>query len=396
MPSTHSTNESADYATFYGPVAQNLLEGRGLTTSNGRIASDYPPGFPAYLAVHFYLADLFGWPRDSVIAVTNVILSSLSCVLAGLIAELLFGSDVSIISVFLWATYLFNLWLIKQPNSEVPFIFLFYLAIYFFVAGIVSTGLVRFGIVGFLCGIAALVRPILLLFPFLLALLLFLRRDMKLSQRSRSAGLIVLGFLIVILPWEAKLGFSTGHLVPLSTNGPASMLDGLTFATKTGKGGDQAWVPTDVHALAQRVRENQRSLRTTGEVIRFMLLQARNDPSSVIQMGIVKTARSWYGTNAMWHERPVAIIQFVYLSLIVPGIWLAWRLFPAQRFFVVMLLAIMLYFWGMTIIALSILRYMVPAIGLLLMFAAVSFDICRKRAGVRFWAETKSLGHNVQ
>jgi uncharacterized membrane protein YhaH (DUF805 family) len=93
----------------------------------------------------------------------------------------------------------------------------------------------------------------------------------------------------------------------------------------------------------------------------------------------------------MWYERPVAIVQFLYLLLIVPGICMAWRRFPEKRFWYLMLLVILLYFWSMTVVVLSILRYMVPAIGLLLIFAAVSVDTCRKRTGVRHSEGTGSL-----
>ncbi len=391
IPGGHRANESSDYDKFYAPVAQNLLEGKGLITLDGKIASDYPPGFPMYLAAHFYLADRLVLARASLITATNIVLMSLSCLLVGWIAESLFTRNIALVSEFLWATYLFNLWLVKQPNSEVPFIFLFYLAVCFFLAGLKSPCLLRFAVVGLLLGLAALIRPIILWFPFVIAGLLLLRREIRISYRISCAGLIVVAFLVVILPWEATLALQTGRLVPLSTNGPASMLDGLTFATKTGKGGDHAWAPANVQALAQRVRENQHSLHTAGEVIRFMLSQVRNNHTAVIEMGILKTARSWYGTNAMWHERPVAVIQSIYLLLIVPGIFLAWRRFPTKRFFCLMLLTIMLYFWSMTVVVLSILRYMVPAIGLVLMFAAISVETIlagRKRVGLEGFSES--------
>jgi len=385
IPGGHRENESSDYTTFYARVAQNLLDGKGLVTSDGKIASDYPPGFPVYLAAHFYLADRLALARDSLITATNILLMSLSCLLVGWIAESLFTRNIAAVSAVLWATYLFNLWLVKQPNSEVPFIFLFYLAICFFLRGVSSPKIVWFALVGLLLGLAALIRPIILFLPFVLAVLLLLYREIRLRHRLSCAALIIAAFLVVILPWEAKLGLQTGRLVPLSTNGPASILDGLTFATKTGKGGDHAWVPAHVQTLAQRVRENQHSLHTTGEVIGFMFSQMLNDPGSVIEMGILKTARSWYGTNAMWHERPVAIIQLVYLLLIAPGIYLAWQRFPTKRFLCLSLLATVLYFWGMTVIVLSILRYMVPAIGFLLIFAAVSLDtILARRTPAEF------------
>jgi hypothetical protein len=91
-------------------------------------------------------------------------------------------------------------------------------------------------------------------------------------------------------------------------------------------------------------------------------------------MAVLKAARSWYGTDAMTHELPIAAIQIIYLLFIVLGVRIAWRRFPKNRLIVCALLGVALYFWGMTVLVLSILRYMVPAMGLLLIFAATAVD----------------------
>ena len=308
------------------------------------------------------------------IIATNVLLMALSCLLVLRVAESVFNQRVAIISALLWVTYLFNLWLVKQPNTEVPFILLLYSALWFFLRGINHGRPASFVTVGALLGAAALVRPIALFLPFVLVLLLLLQPSISLGRRFVGAFSIVLMFLIVILPWEIKLKSETSHIVPLSTNGPSSMLDGLTFATKVGNEGDRAWVPNTVERLAEHVRENQRSLHTAGQVTEFMVAQARKDPVAVIEMGLMKILRCWYGTNAMWHERPTALIQAFYLLLAIPGIWLAQRRFPEKRFLLLSLLMVVIYFWAMTVMVLSILRYMVPAMGILLMFGAVSLD----------------------
>ena len=317
---------------------------------------------------------------------------ALSCLLVLRVAELVFNQRVATISALLWITYLFNLWLVKQPNTEVPFILLFYSAIWFFLRGINHGRLASFVTVGALLGVAALVRPIALFLPFVLVLLLLLQPSIALGRRFVGAFSIVLMFLIVILPWEIKLKSETNHVVPLSTNGPSSMLDGLTFAAKVGKAGDRAWVPSTVERLAGRVRENQRSLHTVGQVAEFMAVEARKDPLAVIEMGLMKIVRSWYGTNAMWHERPTALIQAFYLLLAIPGIWLAHRRFPEKRFLILSLLAIVIYFWAMTVMVLSILRYMVPAMGILLMFGAVSLDSAFTVWGV-IWKQKAIVAH---
>lgn len=374
LPRTDRINQSTDYVVFYAPVAQNILKGKGLINQDGKLASDYPPGYPVYLAANFRLADLLGVARGSMIIATNILLMAMSCLLVLRVAESVFNQQVAVFSAILWVTYLFNLWLVKQPNSEVPFILLFYTALWFFLRGVNHCRQASFVTAGALLGVAALVRPIALFLPFMLVLLLLLQPSIALGRRFVYALSVVLMFVIVILPWEIKLKSDTDHIVPLSTNGPSSMLDGLTFAAKMGKEGDRAWVPGAVERLAWHIRENQRSLHTVGDVAQFMAAQARKDPAAVIEMGLMKTLRCWYGTNAMWHERPTALIQAAYLLLAIPGIWLARRRFPEKHFLSLSLLVIVIYFWAMTVMVLSILRYMVPAMGILLMFGAVSLD----------------------
>jgi len=67
------------------------------------------------------------------------------------------------------------------------------------------------------------------------------------------------------------------------------------------------------------------------------------------------------------------------------GVVLAWRRFPEQRYFLTLFLTLVFYFWGMAVIALSILRYMVPVMAFLLipLAAAVETVLSKKKLGSR-------------
>lgn len=60
---------------------------------------------------------------------------------------------------------------------------------------------------------------------------------------------------------------------------------------------------------------------------------------------------------------PTALMLILYLLLIVPG---DWRVLPSA-----LLLLLALYFWSITTLIPSILRHMRPAMGFLMIFAAV-------------------------
>ena len=78
--------------------------------------------------------------------------------------------------------------------------------------------------------------------------------------------------------------------------------------------------------------------------------------------------RSWYGTDSHRLELPTLLIQLVYLIFISFGAGIAWRRKGRSKQAAQMILLITLYFWMMTILVLSILRYMLPVMALLMLF----------------------------
>jgi len=63
LPNRWSQNESTDFFLFYEPVAHNLIEGKGLVTSDGHPALRYPPGYPLILAGLIESARITGLPE---------------------------------------------------------------------------------------------------------------------------------------------------------------------------------------------------------------------------------------------------------------------------------------------------------------------------------------------
>ena len=158
------------------------------------------------------------------------------------------------------------------------------------------------------------------------------------------------------------------------------MLDGLTFPRNFDRGRrGHVSMPADVEELARRIQDSRESFETTGDVVGFMLTELRNNPAAVLKMAALKIVRSWYATDSMLHETPIALLQIIYLALIVSGAWLAWRRYLAARLQIALILLLALDFWAMTFLVLSILRYMVPVMGLLLIFGALALDLALSR-----------------
>ena len=366
LPASARSNDSVDFLRYYDPVAQNLLAGNGLVVEPGKFGTTYPPGFPVFLAFAYRAGDLFHISHIHALLALNVLAMSLAAVLVFATAKALFDTEIALCSTALWITYLFNLWLIKQPNSEVPFTPLLYGGIYFLIRSWQKRTAGSAVACGFLLGLAALVRPIVIFLPVLAAVLLLTRKEIAPRKRTLIAVLIVVVFGITVLPWEAALYIHTGRVAPLSTNGPATIFDGVTFTRRSNVQG----IPPSVADLMRRIAANQRELNSSAKLFGYLAAEAKHHPGTVADLFLLKAARSWFGTDSGAHERPILALQGFYLAFAMYGFFLLYERRPDRRPQLALLLILVLYFWGMAFVALSILRYLVPAMAYLLIPAA--------------------------
>lgn len=388
VPGGWDERDAADYRSFYKPVALNLLVGKGLVTSDGSLATRYPPGFPLILAGLFSMAKLTGTPEHWWLQGFTLLAMGLACVLLYGLTLIVIGKRVALIAAILWMTYPFNLWLTKQPNSEIAFLPFFYGSLFLF-GKVLWRGWNKLLLplsVGALIGFAALVRPIAILIGILLAgLLIALRWKNGWKHCVIPAALVLIGNIAVVMPWEILVWSRTGKWIPLSTGGVPGIRDGLTCALVTKGYRRPLKVPLAMRKVVTKAVEEwkQGGLKTTGDILAFLRKQASENPIGVLQLFWWKMKRAWYGTDAQRsEERWILLIQAPYLLLALLGSWLLWRRGGRHREWFILSSLLVLYFWGMTTMVLSILRYMVPAIGLL--FPAIAslldsaLDNCRR------------------
>lgn len=374
LPRSFSSNNSRDFADFYNPAAQNLVAGRGLVLNSGSFLTLYPAGFPIFLASAYRAADLLGLDRMHAVTAANILCMALGCVLVFCIARKVFGERAGLLAAALWITYIFNLWLTKQPNSEIPFIPLLYGAVFCFVLSVSDQDAKWAVLSGLLLGWAGLVRPIVLFLPGVFGAFFLLQRDLAPRRRVLLAAALVGAFVIAVLPWEWEVYRHTGKIVPLSTNGASSILDGVTFTRHGGYA-----VPAGAAGLMQRMSGHLRDLQTTGKIFRYLAGELRDNPAAVLELYSLKIARSWYGTESGAHEAVVAALQLCYLLLCAVGAIVVWRKLPEQRYFLALFLTLVFYFWAMAVVALSILRYMIPVMAFLLIPLAAAVDSLLKQ-----------------
>ncbi len=354
LPANFQVNENSDYDGFYEPTARNILEGRGFILKDGALAIRYPPGYPLLLAGTLELSDLLGIPEEIALSAFTLLGLGLSSVFLFSLARSVWRPLPALISSLVWMTYPFTLWLTKQPNSELPFMVIFYGGFYLFWYSLLhkSRAWPVYFLSGLLIGFAMLIRPIAIGVGFVMGAILWIAdRDMM----------------------QVWIFSNTGAVVLLSVGGVPSVLDGLTFALNSPGYRQEIPIPRDVVSLMQDIFVRESELNSLGSIISAMTKQLETQPLTVAKLFIIKAARSWYATDSGRFETLILLIQTAYLVPVLWGSWTAWKQGGDAKRLTIGIWLMVLYFWGMTILVLSILRYMVPVMGLLFVVLPASF-----------------------
>ena len=375
LPSDLKRTSSPDYVKFYEPVAQTLASGGGFFLAS-RPALLYPCGIPIMYAATFRAADRLHLARSTGLRILEALLLTLTSVLVSLLALLILSWRVALVASAMWSTYPFHLWLTKQPDSTSVFSLLLLFAVLLFVRW--STDgrrCVQYGcLAGLILGIAALIKPIAIALPVIFAgLACVCVIPCRPRQRALFSFCMVVAYLLPISPWEVWAREVSGQWIPLCTNGPNVLIDGLTLGSVRGV--KPVWMPQNVRALTQDAVEHYKDLKTTGSIANFLIAKIREEPRVVAQLLLIKAARSWYGNESHAFEKWVVVIQLLYLPFVIFGVREMSRGDRQRTNFLLIVAAMVLYFWAMTTFtALPELRYLVPAMSFVMIIAAVAFD----------------------
>ncbi len=351
-----------EYHGFYEPVARSLLAGDGLRLPDGSFAVAYPPGHPAALAAALAAGRLFGVSDVLALRGLTLFCFGLTGSLAFLVARDVWGAGRALLAPALLAIYPPGLWMSLQPTSEVSFLPL--------LAG--STVLAWRAVTtprapwswalgaGLTAGAAMLVRPAAIGLAMVLAAVTFVLRRDEVRRRAACAALVVVGAAVVVAPWEAVVIARTGALLPLSSSGPPSICDGLTFAVSDKGYRADLRPPAAVEAFMTDVK--QRWAAGERRIVRTAAAAAVSHPVGALQVAAWKAARAWYGTDSQRRDRWIMIVQLPVLGLLGAATWSAIRRGGDPRRLAVMMAALVAYSWVVTVAALSILRYMTPVL----------------------------------
>ncbi len=387
LPSPWQRNESADYRVFYEPVARQLAAGHGFYLPSGKPALKYPPGIPMVYGATFWLCDRIGVSSQSGLRALQGLLTIASSVLVAMIAFETFGTRVALLACFLWSTYPFHLWLSKQPSAEPLVCVLLGASVLAFLRwsskgrGSVAWGLVCGTVVAF----AALAKPFNIALVAVFVILAWICHvDCTWKRRALFSTSVFIAFILTALPWEVWASRTAGHGIPLCTNGTASLLDGITFGIGRTKVQAPPQVPRPVWKLANEFAAHRRDFESNGQVVKLLVADVKSRPSAVALLFLTKAVESWYGNDSHRHERWALTMQLFYLPFFILGAWLTRGGAGQHRNLLLIVCGVTLYYWAMTtFVALPIVRYMVPAISILMVLAGKALDVLIEACGWR-------------
>jgi len=369
IPASLSQAESSDYVYTYRPAALNLLAGKGYTLGTNQLITFFPPGYSIILAIFLGLTQDILAERTAILLL-NLLAGGFTTVLVYDLSSKVFGDAAGLLAAFFWLTYPFYLWLVGNPNTELPFL-VFFLASFFCFWSALKTTHPRLRMTwlffaGFLHAIALLIRPILIGMWILWGVFWLVWR-IKAGKSSFLRSILELsiffmGVATLLIPWELAVYRQTSQIVPISTAGPVGIRDGLTFGILSKGYRQSINLPPDVSSLMEKIS----SLTGEGRFFSELSGIAGEYPAAFSKLLLLKALRSWYATDSARFEAIILPIQLVYLVLILWGFVSAWKSRGTARTYAAFVALTALYFWLATTSALSILRYMIPAMCILM------------------------------
>jgi hypothetical protein len=373
-PGAGAGAEVTDYGRYYLPVAENLRAGNGLVGLFGE-PSVYPPGYPLILAALLALSRVTGLPLAALIVSLNTLLAAASSVFVAFAAAALAGRRAGFIAGLLWASYPLHLRLTAQPHVEVPFLALV-------AAGVAAAVALKPRVVSSLAAgaafaVATVVRPVGVGLAFVAGAFALARPDLSPGRRRLYAAIVVAPTVAVMAAWAVFGTTSGAGVLPFREAATLSITQGFSHYASAAAAGATPPIPEDVRALARDFARACGRTAPLGTVASFLRRELPLRPAAFAKLALLKLARAWYGTMAYRREGAVIAVQIFYLALAAVGAraLVFRRSERGLRRRWAFLAATVAYFYVGTVAVLAIIRYMMPAMMFLMVFAGKAGDM---------------------
>lgn len=366
LPEKWGAGQYADFWHFYYPLAQNVLSGKGYCLGDA-VCTQYPPGYPLFLAGILAVTRGVGLSDGTALVLLVWIFGVAIPQAAYTLGKQVTNQRIAFFGALALLLYPPYLWLTKQPNSELPFSLLLITAVSVLVRT-VGDPAVKFRsatLIGVLAGVMTLFRPIAILIgPCLAILLTLLTTKWRTSTKISFLLVLLAANVATVVPWSIYASVRKNKLVIVSTSGLAAMLDGLTYYHQASPTPERSFAPEGARRLMKDIYERRAEVKRFGDLTAILGTAIKEHPLAVLQLFALKALRVWYGTDSQWLEKELILVQLPFLAGFVFGLFLLWKGATPQHSYIVLASGVVLYTWAMAVAALSIARYMTPAVTL--------------------------------
>ncbi len=358
----------------YQTMAENFRAGEGLIYTPYRKAA-FPPLYPLFLAGFLWA----GFPLFTTARVFQALLGAFSCLLIGGGSRRAFaglGERVSrgagFLAAALLAVYPIAVIYPARLMTENLLIFLLPAAVFSLLKSVSSPrALLWILLGGVLLGLGTLARPTLL--PFVVMAVIWLcfvpagRRGFFVR-----AGVLLAGFILVILPWQVRNYRVLGAVVPVTTAAGANLYIANNPAAIGGSMGYRYLMREGVFHLGEEEDELAYNRHYRDRAFQFI----RDNPGRFFSLSLRRLI--WFYHLDYHYRGPIVLVVIFHLMLLLAAIG-AWTARRAWRMALLPALAI-LNFTLVHMVFLSEGRYRLPLIPFLLAFSALSLSFRLFRA----------------
>jgi len=224
----------------YDVLAYNLVSGNGFALDT--LTAFRPPGYPLFLAAIY---SLFG--RDYAwIRIFQAILGALSALPIYILARQVWSRPVAVLGALGMAAHPILIYFTQAIYPETLMVLLACILLMLTIAPSGGMSTRRGFLVGLLLGLMSLIRPATLVLGVWFALWIPLRSSGR-WRGVATAGALIDGTLILVLPWTLRNYRVCGAFVPIATNGGVNLWAGSNPLANGGRvdPSPETWLDAD-------------------------------------------------------------------------------------------------------------------------------------------------------
>ncbi len=360
---------TTDTLGAYQPIAQSIINGDGYSRK-GILTATKAPLFVLFLVLmqKFFGVGFFAS------RIAFIFIDSLMCILVYQLAKLLGDRKTALSAGILTGLYPPLIWFSSvKIGSETIFTFFLVLCCLLLVYASIHNKSYFFAGAGCVLGLAALTRSAALFLPFFVCLYFFLKSGTK--KRNMNLFLFLLFFLLILSPWPVRNYMVFNRIFAGESRDTASIYVGSQsdFLTNT----HQRRIFSNQRLKALSFNKNQvkdefesRALYYKAAISNYIEQWDRN-PLSLLKLYLKKFVMLWYYTESRRWDILMALLNFSILPFSVYGFFVLRSKFNCRE--ALLLSFFVIYFIIGCTIMFPLVRYMVPVMPFLLIFAPFSF-----------------------